>query len=149
MANGSAPPPSTPLDGKLPASVIRILARNGIESVEAVRKAYPQQLLTLKGIGLLRLRKIEKAFFPGHAYMPSHTLAVLPFVSGSCLNGSLPVAIVRALARGGITTPEQLRAAYPVDLLKIRSLGEGSLREIERVFFPGQHYEPPGNTKIR
>ncbi|MDR0258360.1 MAG: hypothetical protein LBI76_01010 [Comamonas sp.] len=120
-----------------------------MDTVEAVRKAYPLGLLAIKGIGLLRLRKIEKAFFPGQSYVPSHAMPDLPFVSGSCLNGSLPVAIVRALARGDITTPEQLREAYPHELLKIRSLGEGSLREIERVFFPGQRYEPPGNGKIR
>ncbi|MCD2165056.1 hypothetical protein [Comamonas koreensis] len=123
--------------------------RNGLDTEDAVRKAYPLGLLAIKGIGLMRLRKIEKAFFPGQSYVPSHAMPDLPFVSGSCLNGSLPVAIVRALARGDITTPEQLREAYPHELLKIRSLGEGSLREIERVFFPGQRYEPPGNGKIR
>lgn len=149
MANGSASSPPTSLDGKLPVQVIRILLKNGIDSAEAVRKAYPLGLLAIKGIGLLRLRKIERAFMPGQAYIPTHAMPTLPFVSGSCLNGSLPVAIVRALARGDITTPEQLRQAYPHALLKIRSLGEGSLREIERVFFPGQRYEPPGNVKIR
>lgn len=149
MPNDSASPSSTPLDGKLPFQVIRILARHGIHSAEAVHKAYPLDLLAIKGIGLLRLRKIEKALMPGKTYIPSHALPPIPFVSGSSLNGVLPVSIVRALARGGITTPEQLRAAYPLDLLKIRSLGEGSLREIERVFFAGQHYVPPGSGKIR
>lgn len=129
--------------------MIRILRRNGLDSVEAVRRAYPLDLLAIKGIGLLRLRKIEKAFLPGQAYIPTHALPALPFVAGSCLNGSLPVAIVRALARGDITTPEQLRQAYPHELLKIHSLGEGSLREIERVYFPGQHYETPSSGKIR
>lgn len=149
MVNGSTSHAAPSLDGKLPAPVVRLLVRNGLDTVEAVRKAYPLGLLAIKGIGLLRLRKIEKAFFPGQSYVPSHAMPDLPFVSGSCLNGSLPVAIVRALARGDITTPEQLREAYPHELLKIRSLGEGSLREIERVFFPGQRYEPPGNGKIR
>lgn len=149
MLNDSTAVSATPLDGKLPFPVIRILVRNGINTVEAVHQAYPLGLLAIKGIGLLRLRKIEKAFLPGRAYIPTHALPPLPFVSGSSLNGALPVAIVRALARGGITTPEALRAAYPLELLKIRSLGEGSLREIERVFFPGQHYEPPGSGKIR
>lgn len=149
MTNDSASPPSTPLDGKLPFQVIRILARNGIDSVEAVREAYPLDLLAIKGIGLLRLRKIEKALLPGEAYIPAHAMPPIPFVSGSSLNGALPVAIVRALARGGITTPEQLRKAYPIELLKIHTLGEGSLREIERVFFPGRRYEPPGSGKIR
>lgn len=149
MANGSASHASSSLEGKLPAPVVRLLVRNGVDTVEAVRKAYPLGLLAIKGIGLLRLRKIEKAFMPGQAYIPTHAMPDLPFVSGSCLNGSLPAAIVRALARGDITTPEQLRQAYPHELLKIRSLGEGSLREIERVYFPGQRYEPPGNGKIR
>ncbi len=149
MANGSASHPGTSLEGKLPAPLVRILVHHGIDSVEAVRKAYPLGLLAIKGIGLLRLRKIEKAFLPGQSYVPMHSMPKLPFVSGSCLNGSLPVAIVRALARGDITTPEQLRQAYPHELLKIRSLGEGSLREIERVYFPGQRYVPPGNGKIR
>ena len=149
MVNSSTSHGSASLEGKLPASVVRILVRNGLDTVDDVRKAYPLGLLAIKGIGLLRLRKIEKALMPGQSYVPSHAMPALPFVSGSCLNGSLPVAIVRALARGDITTPEQLRQAYPHELLKIRSLGEGSLREIERVYFPGQHYEPPGNGKIR
>lgn len=149
MLNDSASPPSTPLDGKLPSQVIQILSRHGINTVEAVHKAYPLGLLAIKGIGLLRLRKIEKAFFPGRSYIPTHALPPIPFISGSSLNGVLPVAVVRVLARGGITTSEQLRAAYPLDLLKIPSLGEGSLREIERVFFAGQRYTPPGSGKIR
>lgn len=88
-----------------------------------------------------KFRQIEAAFFPGKKFEPARVLSPLRHVKGSSLNGVLSPAIVRILARGGITTVDQLKAAQPADLLKIERLGVGMLREIERVFFPGQRYE--------
>lgn len=139
--NKPAPSP-TALHGLLSERIIRILAKNGVASVEAVRQAYPLGLLRMHGIGMLRLRKIEMALFPGQCYEPDFAAPAIRFAHGSSLNGKLPLVTVRALARAGIKTPEQLRDAYPHKLLKIRTIGTGTLREIERVFFPGQRFAP-------
>lgn len=126
----------TPLTGLLPVRLIRILAKNDIVSVEAVRRAYPVALLKLSGIGLERFRRIEMVFFPGHFFEPKFAAPPIQFARDSSLNDKLPLVTVRALAREGIKTSEQLREAYPNKLLQIRSIGPGTLKEIERVFFP-------------
>lgn len=138
-----APQTETPLDELLPLGVKALLQKNGIHTVEDVRKAYPHTLLKFRGIGMAKFRQIEAAFFPGKKFEPARVLSPLTHVKGSSLNGALSPAIVRILARGGITTVDQLKAAQPADLLKIERLGIGMLREIESVFFPGQHYEVP------
>lgn len=130
------PSPSiTPLDGLLSDRIIKILAKNGIYSVEGIQQAYPLALLRMHGIGMLRFRKIELVFFPGQSFEPEFAAPTIRMAYDSSLNGQLPLVTVRALARAGIKTPEQLRAAYPDKLLKIRTIGTGTLREIERVFF--------------
>lgn len=130
----------TPLDGLLSDRIIRILAKNGIASVEAIQQAYPVGLLRMHGIGMLRFRKIERAFFPGQCFEPDFAVPAIRFAHDSSLNGKLPLVTVRALARAGIKTPEQLREAYPHKLLRIRTIGTGTLREIERVFFVGKKW---------
>lgn len=135
-------PSHTPLDGLLSERTIRILAKNGVDSVEAVRQAYPLGLLRMHGIGMLRLRRIEMALSPGQRYEPGFAAPAIRYAYDSSLNGKLPLVTVRALARAGIKTPEQLREAYPRQLLKIRTIGTGTLREIERVFFPEQRSAP-------
>jgi len=130
----------TPLDGLLSDRIIRILAKNGIASVEAIQQAYPVGLLRMHGIGMLRFRKIERAFFPGQCFEPDFAVPAIRFAHDSSLNGKLPLVTVRALARAGIKTPEQLREAYPHKLLRIRTIGTGTLREIERVFFAGKKW---------
>lgn len=131
----------TALDGLLSDRIIRILAKNGVASVEAIRQAYPVGLLRMHGIGMVRFRKIELAFFPGQSFEPDFAAPAIRFAHDSSLNGMLPLVTVRALARAGIKTPEQLRDAYPGKLLKIRTIGTGTLREIERVFFAGEQLE--------
>jgi len=42
----------------------------------------------------------------------------------------------------GLTTSQQIIERYPEGLLAIRGFGFKSLREIERCFLPGQHYDP-------
>ena len=42
----------------------------------------------------------------------------------------------------GLTTSRQIIERYPEGLLAIRGFGFKSLREIERCFLPGQHYDP-------
>lgn len=138
--NNKPGPAHTALHGLLSERIIRILAKNGVDSVEAVRQAYPLGLLRMHGIGMLRLRKIEMVFFPDEHYEPDSAAPAIRFAHDSSLNGKLPLVTVRALARAGIKTPEQLREAYPYKLLKIRTIGTGTLREIERVFFPGQRF---------
>ncbi|MCD2165825.1 helix-hairpin-helix domain-containing protein [Comamonas koreensis] len=135
-----APPTQTPLDGLLSDRIIRILVKNGVDSVEGVRQAYPLRLLRMHGIGMMRLRHIEMAFFPDQCYEPDFAPPSIRFAQDSSLNGRLPLVTVRTLARAGIKTPEQLREAYPHKLLKIHTIGARTLREIERVFFPGQRF---------
>ena len=124
-----------PLGDLLPLRVKVLIQRNGVHTVEDVRKAYPHTLLKFRGIGMSKFRQIEAAFFPGKKFEPARVLSPLTHVKGSSLNGVLSPAIVRILARGGITTVDQLKAAQPADLLKIERLGVGMLREIQSVFF--------------
>ncbi|MEJ5125824.1 helix-hairpin-helix domain-containing protein [Comamonas sp. MYb21] len=134
----------TPLDGLLSPGLVRLLARSHLCTVEAVRRAYPERLLRLPGIGIVRFRKIEAALIGGAPYTPHFAAPHFPEVPGSTLkNSPLPLAVVRRLARNGILTEDQLRAAYPEKLMKINSFGLGSLREVERIFFPGHRYDPP------
>jgi len=137
------PQTETPLGDLLPPKVKIVLGKGGIHTVEELHKAYPHELLKIRGIGMYRFRQIEAVFFPKKAFEPPRVRSPLRHVRGSSLNGTLSPATVQTLARGGITTVDQLKAAQPADLLKIERLGIGMLREIESVFFPGQHYEVP------
>lgn len=145
MANMLNEEPQTgiQLGDLLPKYVTRVLARNGITTVEGVRKAYPHDLLKMWGLGTLRFRQIETALFPGHFHTLGQNRDPISRVKGSSLNGILSPATVQALARGGVLTPEQLVDLQPEGLLKIRGLGIAKLREIEKMFFPSQKYEPP------
>ncbi len=127
----------------LPKYVTRVLARNGITTIEGVRKAYPNDLLKIWGLGALRLRQIERIISNGTFLIPIRNYSNTSQIKDFSLNGALSSATVLALARGGILTAEQLCAMHPKDLLKIRGLGLVKLREIERVFFPSQQYELP------
>lgn len=133
----------TPLGELLPAYVTHVLAKNGIHTEEAVRRAYPPKLLKLRGMGMLRFEQIEKALFSGKSFEPVLARRPIRHINGSSLNGFLAPETVQTLARGGIMSAEQLCAIEPKNLLKIRGLGVVKLREIERVFFPSQHYELP------
>lgn len=139
--------PATPLNGKLPPGLIRALAKNNLHTVEEVRNAYPLKLLRMHGIGRVRLQKIEAALIDGEAYAHARNLPKPSKVAGSLLEDlPLPIGLVRCLARNDIFTEQQVRDAYPEKLLRIRSFGESALRQVERVFFPGQHYELPRGT---
>jgi len=95
------------------------------------------------GLGMLRFKQIESVFFPGRSHIPKRIYSPIRQIKQSSLNGVLSPVTVQTLARGGVLTAEQLCAMEPKDLLKIRGLGMVKLREIESVFFPGQHYEVP------
>lgn len=127
--------PETPLGDLLPLRVMIVLARNGIHTVEGVQRAYPYELLEFRGIGMVRLRQIENALFPGKSYNLQLVYPPAHLIKGSSFNGALSPRTIRALARAGITTVEQLQAMKPKDLLKIQGLGVIKLREIERLFF--------------
>jgi len=58
----------TPLGDLLPLRVKALLQKNGIHTVEDVRKAYPHALLKFRGIGMSKFRQIEAAFFPGKKF---------------------------------------------------------------------------------
>lgn len=124
-----------PLDGLLPSSVATILAKNGVLTIDDLLRAYPHQLLKMRGVGMLRLRLIESAFFPGMTFTPTRTRSPISHVKGSSLNGVLTPSVVRALGRGGVTTPEQLLLLSSNQLLKFPGLGVSMLREIDKVFF--------------
>jgi len=83
---------------------------------------------------MLRFRQIERALFPGKSFTPTRVLSPISYVKGSSLNGALNPATVRALARGGITTPEMLHEVTSKELLKIPGLGITMAQEIEQVF---------------
>lgn len=130
----------TPLGDFLTPYVKFVLEKNAIRTLAGVRKAYPHDLLKIRGIGMFRFRQIEAALYPGKKFEPPRELSPIRHVKGSSLNGALSPATVRILARGGITTVDQLRTMDLGELLKIERFGIGMLREIESVFFPGQHY---------
>lgn len=132
------PQTETPLGDLLPVPVKTVLSKNGIHTVEEIRKAYPGQLLSMKGMGMLRFRQIEAAFFPGCSFTPKRVYSPISLVKGSFLNGCLSPATVRALGRGGVNTPEQLVAIEPEELLKLPGLGPTKLKEIEDVFYPSK-----------
>ncbi|MEJ5152588.1 hypothetical protein [Comamonas sp. MYb396] len=141
MANESA---KTPLQGKLPLGLVRVLGKNNLHTVEAVKRAYPERLLRMPGIGIVRFRMIEAELIHTEWYKPQFAAPPFPEVPGSTLkNSPLPLAVVRRLARNGILSEPQLRDAYPEKLMRISSFGLGSLREVERIFFPGHRYDPP------
>jgi len=108
-----------------------------------VRKSYPHQLLKMWGMGMLRFKQIESVFFPGESFTPTRVYSPIRHIKGSSLNGTLSPAVVRALARGGITTVDQLLVAERKVLMNMKGLGALKLREIESVFFPGQQYMVP------
>lgn len=83
---------------------------------------------------MLRLKQIEAALFPGKNFAPVRARAPISHVKGSFLNGTLSPAVVRALARNGIVTVENLRLVSPDELLRLPGLGHKMLREIEQVF---------------
>jgi len=113
----------TSLNALLPSKVALILAKSGICTVEGVRKAYPEGLMRIRGIGMLRLKQIETALFPGKSFTPKRIRSPIAHIKGSSLNGTLSPAAIRALGRGGITTVQQLREMSSEDLLRIKGLG--------------------------
>jgi len=127
--------PETPLGSLLPSYVTRILAKNGIRTIEGVHKAYPLELVTMRGIGMLRFKQIEAVLFPGKSFVPRRVYSPIRRIKGSSLNGALSPATVQALARGGITTVDELLVTAPQDLLKIWGFSVAKLREIESIFY--------------
>lgn len=123
------------LDGLLPPRVVMILSKNGISTVQEVQDAYPHLLMKIRGLGMLHLRQIEAALFPGRSFTPLRVLSPISHVKGSSLNGALNPATVRALARGGITTTEKLIGMSSKELHRIQGLGICMVQEIEDVFF--------------
>lgn len=85
-------------------------------------------------MGMLRFKQIEAAFFPGESFTPTRIHSPLRHIKGSSLNGALSPAVVRALARGGITTVDQLRATERKELPAFKGLEPTKLREIESDF---------------
>lgn len=55
----------------LPASLWRVLGRNGIATLKQARQSYPEQLLQMPDIGPITFRKIEELLFPGQYYVPT------------------------------------------------------------------------------
>lgn len=134
MLDEPSPPPELPLGNLLPLRLKNLLEGNGIYTVEAAFRAYPDRLLKLHGIGISRFKQLERILFPGKSYTPPRVYPAIPQAPGSCLNGILSPGTVKTLARGGVTTAEQLCAAQRKDLLAIKALGPTKLREIERMF---------------
>ena len=66
--------------------------------------------------------------------MPKRDEAADPF-------GMLSPRTARLLRGQGLTRVDQVTALYPEALLDIRGFGFKSLREVEKHFLPGQHYD--------
>lgn len=49
---------------------VNALARCGIKTVDQIRASYPHGLLRVHGFGMLSLRAVETAFFPGERFDP-------------------------------------------------------------------------------
>jgi len=131
MPNNQTSISETSIGDQLPLRVKTILEQNGIHTIEGVRRAYPNELLKMRGMGMLRFKQIEAALFPDKSFTPARIYSPIRHIKGSSLNGVFAPETVQALARGGITTLEQLLAMEPKVLLKIRGLGIHKLREIE------------------
>lgn len=58
------------------------------------------------------------------------------------LPGQLSKRTLNALARHGITSVEQVMDAYPERLLRLSGFGLTALRDVEKVLFPWQQYNP-------
>lgn len=127
--------PELLLDGLLPSRITGILVKNGVRTTDELLQAYPHQLLKMRGLGMLRFKQIETAFFPGKSFIPGRIFSPISHVRGSSLNGALTPATVRALGRSGITTAEQLLKLSSNQLLKFPGLGVSMLQEIDKVFF--------------
>lgn len=61
---------ATTLQGLLPPHLWRVLARNGITTIEQVAQSYPEKLLQMPSVGPRTFRKIEESLFPGKRYAP-------------------------------------------------------------------------------
>lgn len=131
MLDEHLPPPELPLGDLLPLRLKNLLERNGIDTVEAAFRAYPDRLLKTPGMGISSFKQLERILFPGKTYTPPRAHPPIPRAQGSSLNGVLSPGTVQTLARGGITTVAQLRSAKRKDLLAIKALGPTKLREIE------------------
>lgn len=127
------PKSETPLGDILPLRVMTVLLKNGIHTLEEVRRAYPDQLLKMRGMGMLRFRDIERSLFPGESFTPAIPRPPVRHIKGSSLNGVFSPATVQSLARGGITTVERLLAMDLKQLMRIDGFGVHKLREIEGV----------------
>ena len=53
----------------------------------------------------------------------------------------------KLLVGQGLSTVQQVIDCYPETLLEIRGFGYKSLREIERCFLQGQHYDPRNTNR--
>lgn len=58
------------LQGLLPPHLWRVLARNGITTIEQAAQSYPEKLLLMPSVGPRTFRKIEESLFPGKHYAP-------------------------------------------------------------------------------
>ncbi len=121
-----------PLGDLLPLRVKVLIQRNGVHTVDDVRKAYPHQLLKMWGMGMVRFKQIEAAFFPAQSFTPKRVYAPLPHIKGSSLKGTPLPRRRPSLGARGITTVDQLLAAERKDLMNIKGLGALKLREIEK-----------------
>jgi len=121
-----------PLGDLLPLRVKVLIQRNGVHTVDDVRKAYPHQLLKMWGMGMVRFKQIEAVFFPAQSFTPKRVYAPLPHIKGSSLKGTPLPRRRPSLGARGITTVDQLLAAERKDLMNIKGLGALKLREIEK-----------------
>lgn len=71
-------PAATPLKGVLPPHLWRVLARNGITTIEQAAQSYPDKLLQMPSVGPTTFRQIEESLFPGMRYAPSLCEQIAP-----------------------------------------------------------------------
>ena len=121
-----------PLGDLLPLRVKVLIQRNGVHTVDDVRKAYPHQLLKMWDMGMVRFKQIEAVFFLAQSFTPKRVYAPLPHIKGSSLKGTPLPRRRPSLGARGITTVDQLLAAERKDLMNIKGLGALKLREIEK-----------------
>ncbi|MFE1574283.1 hypothetical protein ACFIQG_21165 [Comamonas odontotermitis] len=131
-------PLNTSLKHLLPKRTWQILARNKIETLEQAKNAYTHNLLSVSNIGASHIRQIERILFPSCQHVSAEP-EVLRSIS---LEDSLPQRLISILKKNQINTIEELRSAYPRDLLSIYGIGFFHLRTIEKAFFPTQQYIP-------
>ncbi|MCZ0932013.1 MAG: hypothetical protein OXJ52_02555 [Oligoflexia bacterium] len=113
----------------LPIRIVRLLHKEGINTVEKLANKTPRELLRLPSFGDAFLHSVETALAKKNLYLKASARSLDP---NNISVLKLSVRSWNALQDEGINTIKKLADKTPEELLGIRNLGIGSLMEIEK-----------------